>query len=284
MHIDALFSQFKREKTYLGNVSPRTIKAYLDCERAYKRTVGDEIPNKLNIKEFVIRLQESGIAVSTVNFYIRSLNSFLSWLFENEMTPEHLRIKPLKEPEKTLKTFSDEQLRVLLSWRPKTFYEQRLHTMIVLAIDTGARIDEILTLTKENVMIEDLLIRVVGKGNKERYIPISVECRKVLVKFMDKHPHKLVFATMAGNKLQYWNTLRYFKSHCKRLKITGVRASWHTLRHGYALNHVREGGDVFSLQRILGHSDLSVTKRYVGLTQDDLKLVHKKTSILSRLK
>src|SRR5205823_3092926 len=112
MHIDALFSQFKREKTFLGNVSPRTIKAFTDCERAYKRTVGDEIPNKLNIKEFVIKLQESGIAVTTVNFYIRSLNSFLSWLHENEMIPEHLRVKRLKEPERALKTFTDEQLRI----------------------------------------------------------------------------------------------------------------------------------------------------------------------------
>lgn len=156
--------------------------------------------------------------------------------------------------------------------------------MIILIIDTGIRIDEALTLIRENVLFEDLLIRVTGKGNKERYVPISIECRKVLLKFLDKHPHRLVFATMAGNKLQYFNTLRYFKNHCKRLGITGVRLSWHTLRRGYALNHVREGGDVFSLQRILGHSDLSVTKRYVGLTQEDLKLVHKKTSVLGRLK
>ena len=87
MHIDALFSQFIREKQSLSNVSPRTVKAFKDCQRAYYRTVGDELPDKQNIKEYVIKLQESGIAITTVNFYIRTLNSFLSWLFENEMTP-----------------------------------------------------------------------------------------------------------------------------------------------------------------------------------------------------
>jgi hypothetical protein len=59
MHIDALFSQFIREKVFLSNISPRTVKAFKDCERAYKRTVGDELPTKQNLKEFVIKLQES---------------------------------------------------------------------------------------------------------------------------------------------------------------------------------------------------------------------------------
>jgi site-specific recombinase XerD len=284
MHLDYLFSQFIREKQFLSNVSPRTVKSFKDCQRAYYRTVGDELPNKQNIKEYVIKLQESGIAVTTVNFYIRTLNSFLSWLFENEMIPERLRNKTLREPEKILKTFNDEQLKTLLSFRAKSYYEQRLYALIVLIMDTGIRIDEALTLTRENVLLEDLLIRVRGKGNKERYVPLSIECRKVLFRFLDKHPHMLVFATRSGGKLQYFNTLRYLKNHCRRLGINGVRISWHTLRHGYALNHIREGGDVFSLQRILGHSDLNVTRRYVGLTENDLKLVHKKTSILGRLK
>ncbi|HKQ05966.1 MAG TPA: tyrosine-type recombinase/integrase [Blastocatellia bacterium] len=180
MHIDALFSQFVREKVFLKNISPATVKAFKDCERAYKRTVGDELLTKQNLKEFVIQLQESGIAVTSVNYYIRSLNSFLSWMLENEYLPERLRIKPLKEPEKTLKTFSDEQLKLLLSWKPKDFYGRRLYALIVLLIDTGIRIDEALTLTKENVLLEDYLIRVRGKGNKERYVPISIECRKVV--------------------------------------------------------------------------------------------------------
>jgi len=205
-------------------------------------------------------------------------------MLENEYIPEKLRIKPLKEPEKIVKTFSDEQLKLLLSWEPKNFYERRLYALIVLLIDTGIRIDEALTLTKENVLLEDYLLRVRGKGNKEWYVPISMECRKVLFRFMNLHPHPLVFATRQGSKIKHCNIFRYFKDHCKRLGITGVRTSFHTLRHGYALNHIREGGDVFSLQRILGHTDLSVTKRYVGLTEGDLKMIHKKVSILGRLK
>jgi hypothetical protein len=82
--VDNLFVQFTREKQFLNNVSPRTIKFYKDCLAAWKRTVGDSVPDKQNIKEFVIKLQEEGIKVVTVNIYIRGINSFLTWLLVNE--------------------------------------------------------------------------------------------------------------------------------------------------------------------------------------------------------
>ena len=106
------------------------------------------MPARENLKEFVIKLQESGISVSTVNNYIRTLNSFLSWMFENDMITQHLRVKRLKEPERALKTFTDEQLKMLLSWKPGNFFEHRIYTMICLALDTGVRIDEMITLTR----------------------------------------------------------------------------------------------------------------------------------------
>lgn len=284
MHIDALFSQFIREKQFLSGISPRTVKAFIDCKRAYLRTVGDELPNKLNIKDFLIKLQESGISISTVNYYVRTLNSFLSWMFENEMTEEKLRLKPLKEPEKSVKTFTDEQLKALVSWKPQRFTGHRLYTMICLIIDTGIRIDEALTLTKRNVDLVNLLVRVTGKGNKERVVPISLECRRILFRFLNRHEHELVFCTLDGGKLWYWNTLRDFKALCKRRGITGVRTSWHTLRHTFATAYIRDGGNVFYLQRLLGHSDLKTTKIYVRTQVEDLQLVHKKTSLMSKLK
>jgi integrase/recombinase XerD len=284
MDFEKTYEQFIKEKTFLANVSPMTVKCYRDALSSYKRLVGAVEPTKQLLKNWIIQMMEAGLSVFTINKNIRTFNSFLTWYVENDYTKENMRMKKLKEPQKILKTFSDQQLRALLNWKPKDIYEHRLYAIIVLLIDTGIRIDEALTLTRENVLLEDFLIRVTGKGKKERYVPISVECRKVLFRYMNKHPHKLVFSTRHGLKLKYCNMLRYFKNHCRRLGIEGVRTSFHILRHGYALNHVREGGDVFSLQRILGHTDIAITKRYVGLTEDDLKMVHKKTSILGRLK
>jgi len=284
MHLDALFSQFIREKQFLNNTSPRTIKTFRDCQRAYYRTVGDELPTKENIKQFVIKLQESGISISTVNYYIRTLNSFLSWMFENDMLEEWLRLKRLKEPERTLKTFSDDQLRALLDWKPKTFFDWRLYTMVCLAIDTGVRIDEMITLTRDRLNLEQLMVTVRGKGNKERVLPISIECKRILQKFLRKHDFNVVFPTRHGGKLYYFNTLRNFKELCNKVGITGVRTSWHTLRHSFATSYIRDGGNVFYLQRVLGHTDLTTTKIYVRSQTEDLQLMHKKTSLMSKLK
>ena len=105
--VEKLFEKFIREKLYLSNVSKRTGKFYLDCQRAYIRTVGDELPTKENLKEFVIKLQQSGIKATTVNVYIRGINSWLTWLLENELIPVKLRIKQIKESQETLKVFSE---------------------------------------------------------------------------------------------------------------------------------------------------------------------------------
>jgi site-specific recombinase XerD len=146
----ALYAQFLKEKEYLTGVSPRTIKYYQWLFNSWDHHIG-AFPDKLNIKEWVIKLSESGVSVFTINSYIRGFNSFLTWLHENERISDHLKIKTLKEGQKSLRVFSDDQLKRLLSFKPKTFAERRVYAMFCLALDCGARIDEIITLTKSNV-------------------------------------------------------------------------------------------------------------------------------------
>ena len=95
-------------------------------------------------------------------------------------------------------------------------------------------------------------------------------------------PEAFVFPSHRGLKLNQRNFLRDFKLWGTRLLITGVRFSFHTLRHTFAVNYIRNGGDVFRLQRILGHSTLEMTRRYVNLQTSDLQAVHSKLSLLSR--
>jgi integrase/recombinase XerD len=284
-NINGLFERFVKEKKFLLGVTPKTERWYRQSWNAFTRTVGSpEILDRFVLNDFVIRLRESGISPTSVNVYTCAINSFLSWLWENGHISERLKIKEVKAEKKIIQVFSDSQLETLISYRPKDFYEHRLHTMILFAIDTGARIEEMLTLTRDNVDFNNLLIRLAGKGQKERIVPLSLELRKGLFKFMRRHDFNLVFCTRHGDKLSYRNSARDFKSLCDRLGIVGVRTSWHTLRHGFALNHVRQGGNVFVLQKMLGHSSLQMTRRYCELTPDDLKASHQKTSILSRLK
>lgn len=156
-----------------------------------------------------------------------------------------------------------------------------------LLVDTGIRIEEALTLTTVKVDLDNLIIKVTGKGNKERIVPISFELRKVLFKLLNHKDYRansynLVFCSRRGLRLSYRNILREWEVFCQKLEIP--YHPFHQLRHNFALSFIREGGDVFTLRRLLGHSSIQTTSIYVNLQTEDLKRAHAKTSILGRLK
>ena len=183
-----------------------------------------------------------------------------------------------------MRTFSETQIHTIVSFKPKTFTQARLHALLCLVIDTGIRINEALTLTRDKMDFDNLLVTVKGKGDKERFVPISLECRKVLFKFLKSHDFDLVFCTKSGGQLLYDNTRRDFNRLMESLGITGFDGSFHAIRRFFARNYVRNGGNVFYLQRMLGHTTLTMCKRYVDVETQDLQITHLKTSILSRMK
>jgi site-specific recombinase XerD len=130
--VKKFYDQFLREKEYLVGVSPRTIKYYGWLFNSWDRHV-KEFPDSVNIKDWVIKLVESGISAFTINSYIWGFNAFLTWLFENEHSKGHLKIKQLKEGKKSLRVFSSEQLKRLLGYKAKSFAEKRTYAMFCLA-------------------------------------------------------------------------------------------------------------------------------------------------------
>jgi integrase/recombinase XerD len=287
MNLESLFQQFVKERRYFKNTSERTIQYYHLCWSRFRKAVPDaQTIDKPTLNEFLLKLRESGIAPVTCNITIRGINSFLSWLFESGYTQEHFKLKQLRIEKKILKTFNDKHLKAILLWKPHDLVGWRLHALLCLLIDTGIRIEEALTLPISKVDYDNMLITVRGKGNKERIVPMSFELRKVLLRYQRMHPHShaLLFPTRDGGRLSYHNILRDFKNLAKELGIEGVRVSFHTLRHGFALNYIRNGGSPFHLKKAMGHSDLKTTLGYVELVTEDLQQEHTKTSILNRLR
>jgi integrase/recombinase XerD len=240
--------------------------------------------NQALLNSWVVSMREEGLSAVSCNVYIRGINSFLSWLYEQELLRQKLRAKQLKEEHKVIQTFSEAQLKAFLAWKPKTFAEHRLAALIATATDCGIRIDEALSVERSNLDLGNLLLTVKGKGGKDRIVPISLELRKILYRWSQKHTHRLLFPTRDGGKLSQRNCLRDLKLLAKRLGITGVRVSWHTFRHTFAVQYVRAGGNLFFLQKALGHQSLTITRRYCELQPEDLQAMHVKTSILTRLK
>jgi integrase/recombinase XerD len=279
-----LFDTFLRHRKYVDNYSENTIATYVQAMRTWRRVLGERELDKQSIKDFVIKMREGNISPASCNVYIKAFNGYLNWLFENEYIPEPLHIKHLKVEKKIIKPFSDSHLKAIISFKPSNFCEQRLHTLLLLLIDCGARIDEALSLKREDVDFDSLLIKVSGKGKKQRFIPFSIELRKVLFKFLSKHKFDLVFCTRNGTKYSYGNCWRDFRILADKLNLEGVRVSPHSLRHTFARNYLREGGNVFYLSKALGHSNIQTTKLYIEVETEDLQETHLKTSILSRLR
>jgi integrase/recombinase XerD len=156
----------------------------------------------------------------------------------------------------------------------------------LLILDTGLRVDEALSLSRvDSVDLDSLLVTVRGKGGRQRVVPMSLKGRAVLCRYFKRHePPRgdLVFFSRIGGKIEQRNALRAFKDICERLKLEGTRCSFHTLRHTFATNYLRAGGNVVMLQRILGHARLEMTMRYVHLQTADLTAVHDRFSPLSR--
>ncbi len=270
------FERFIQERTYLKNVSPRTIDWY---KQTFKR-LGKFPLTEDGLKQFVIAMREAGLQPISCNSRIRCTNAYLKW------AGMPLSIPKLREETRVLPTYTDDQLRRLAGYKPRSFTQARLHTLLLVLIDTGVRLDEALSLHRSDINLDQMLFKVMGKGGVERYVAFSFELRKVLYRYLSKYPSSfdLLFPTRTGGKQGKRDVLRDFKCLCRSLGFTPVHRGIHALRHTFALNYLRNGGSVFHLQKALGHSSLETSRKYANLVTSDLQAAQHKVSLLNRLR
>lgn len=287
MEITELYELFVKERRYLQNVSQKTLEWYKYSFRAFaphlKAVPLESLALRQALKAGVVAASCSNLQPSSINDYLRAMNAFLRWCRDEGHLPELIKLDYLREEQKVIPTFAPQQIERLLAWKPRTFAEHRLSALVALLLDSGMRISEALGLLKSDVDFDNVLIRVRGKGGKHRTVPMSFELRKVLFKFFRRQDSDLAFPTRTGTRCIARNLLRDFHWLAKELKITGVRFSPHSFRHTFAISYLRNGGNALYLQRILGHSTLEMTNRYVrSLGIEDLQAVHDRLTLLRR--
>ena len=249
---------------------------------AFQRLHPSEEYSRASLAAFVVALRDSGVSPVSCNTYCRAVNAYLRWLHEEGHATEVLRIPPMETEKKILATFNRSQVDAFLNWKPRLFAEYRLHALVALLLDCGLRIEEALQLTREQIDMDNLLVKVKGKGEKHRIVPMSIELRRVLHRWLSRHKFILVFPTVQGRRLYQRNTLRGLKLLGERFYVTGVRVSFHTFRHTFAVGYLRAGGNLFYLSRILGHSSVTTTEKYLqSLGVEDLQAVHDRLSLLN---
>ena len=182
-----------------------------------------------------------------------------------------------KQGKVLINTFTDEEVRSLLDvFDFSSFLSARNKLILAIAFDTGARNTEMCNILEKDVL--DNVILLHGKGNKERHVPLTPYLKRAIIKyrrikavyFADKIvPYQNLLLSRTGRPLTKEAMEYVFKQAAEQAEIRAeIRCSPHTARHYFAQTHLRNGLDVYSVSRLLGHENINITKRYLQSMQD----------------
>jgi integrase/recombinase XerD len=178
----------------------------------------------------------------------------------------------------------DEMEKILTSPLSFTVLGVRDKAMLELLYATGLRVSELVNLTLNDVNVEAGFLRCLGKGSKERIVPVGAAARKALTDYLSfarpqlakQSSERALFLTVRGKRFHRSNIQQILQRHLKRAGITR-RISPHTLRHTFATHLLEHGADLRSIQEMLGHADISTTQVYTHVSTEKLKEVYRKT-------
>ena len=237
--------------------------------------------SEASINEYVAHLFKKGLKSTSVNRKISSLKSFYLFLIKKKvisLSPLSEIIIPKKEQYLPSSMSEDEVERLLLSPNIELDIETRDKAMIEMLYATGMRISELVNLKITDIDIQRSVLKVLGKGSKERLIPFGEKASDSLSHYLKERKKSLakeVFISNRGKKMTrtgFWQRIKIYLSR-EGLKDS---ISPHTLRHAFATHLLNRGADLRSVQLLLGHSDLSTTQIYTHIAKQRLGEVLKK--------
>ena len=279
------------------NLSPNTVKWYgfilSDLVEFFQsKGVADiSMIRTYHLRDFLVHLRQRGQASETVFRTFGGLRcAFAFWKREGilEADPMTLVEKPRRE-KVLIRPLTPEQANALLD-QPSTGNREGLRdrAMMMLMLDSGMRVSEITAVEAERIDWLHCTLIVMGKGRKERLVPFSARTGQALLEYARARAEGVInsphfFLGRTGKALERNKIRKLVAAYGKRAGIQGVRVSPHSLRHTFAVLYIKGGGDSFSLQEILGHSTLDMTRRYVHLARHDLADQHKKFSPMQNI-
>ncbi|QOS78491.1 tyrosine-type recombinase/integrase [Paenibacillus sp. JNUCC31] len=281
------------------NLSPLTLLFYQDSAKQMKGAfLVQQVPfdiYSVSIREiknhFIAYLFDQGRSDNTVNGRIKAIKQFFKYLFEEGWLTENIAkdLHAVKAKKLMIQTFTKEQV-VSIFEQPyqKTFTGYRDFTMMMVLLETGMRIGELCNLKTSDIFFKELEIRITkGKGGRARRVPFQQTCGKIIRKYMDIRGDMetdALFVNMDNEQISTRALQDKMQTYGSVSGITGVRVSPHTFRHTMAKFYILNGGDPFTLRRILGHASLKMVDYYVELFSSDIKQQHKKFSPVENMK
>lgn len=283
------FLQYCRQKGH----SPGTMAAYTQAIRRFL-----EYADKAGLTEAesVTRpflrayAQQVGETLSPGGAHarLRPIKTFFSWLEAEEVIAKSpmTRVPMPKMPRQILPAIDPEQVAQLMTAALHSRLGVRDRAIIAVLFDTGVRVSELCGIHLEDVQTGGRIYIRQAKGGRGRVVPISRSALRHLTKYLNTGRPKTrlpqVFLSDAETPMNRDSVKQMLERLCRVAKLPTFTP--HTFRRGFAVNYLRNSGDVFTLQRILGHATLEMTNRYAVLRDDDLKDVHRRASPMSGVK
>jgi integrase/recombinase XerC/integrase/recombinase XerD len=278
VELDKLIVHFAQCNKVEGK-SPRTVAWYSEMLHDFVRFMESEgckgVLSEFDmetVRDFVAHEQERGISPYTVQGKVRALKAFSSWLFREAYMSGNLlaNFKLPRVPKTLIEPLTSAEIDQLVNCQnPLTAVGCRDIAILIVMLDTGIRLSELCGLRFEDAHIEEGYLKVMGKGSKERIVPVGASAQKMLWRYIIHfRPEPMVksdnylFLTLDGKPLRGNAVELLIKRWGKRAGVPRLHA--HLCRHTFATNYlIYNCGDVFRLQQILGHSSLEMVRRYV---------------------
>jgi len=287
MQFSAFLDYLQLEKKY----SVHTITAYKADLSEFQNYIEDTFEqdvlldiNYSQIRSWIVELSESGISNRTINRKISSLKAYYRFLLKTEQLEFSplIKHKALKTPKNIQIPFSeDEIVNVLENIDDSTYEGIRDRLIVELFYSTGIRRIELINIRRSDLDLETGVLKVLGKRNKERYIPLIASVKKTALKYLEFRRDKEVFLdadflflTSKGDKIYESFVYRVINNYFS--EVSGkLKKSPHILRHSFATHLLNQGANLNAVKELLGHSSLAATQVYTNNSIAQLSKVYK---------
>ncbi len=273
-------------------LSKNTIESYGRDLEKYAAFLKSETINSLDnvkrqdIQDFLMRLKEKGLNASSIARNLVAIKIFHRYLLNQRYIKED--VTSVLETPKLWKTLPDvldlNEVEAILA-RPNIRNKQGLRdkAMLELMYATGMRVSELVNLKLNDLNLDVGFVKCIGKGQKERIIPVGRKAKEALRKYLEKARPKFLkrgetnalFLTRLGRSMSrqsFWLMIKHYVRDARiKKKVTP-----HTLRHSFATHLLQRGADLRIIQELLGHASISTTQIYTHINKERLKQIHQK--------
>jgi integrase/recombinase XerD len=277
------------------HLSEHTIRDYVNTLTKFSNFLGEDLPveeiNRHHIEAFFAA--QTKVSNKTILNYHVGLSSLWTWAVSEHIVPKHIvrEVTPPKPEQKEIVPFMVVEIRAMLGVVGRDTTGQvnnqrmkesadRNRAILLLLLDTGMRASELCGLNFSHVDTHNRRVRVMGKGSKERSIPFSPRTGQTLWRYLTSRPdvraNDPLIATVDEHELNRSRLQKILGKIGNRGGVSNVHP--HRFRHTFAIQYLRNGGDPYTLQALLGHSSLDMVKNYLRIAQIDIDTAHRRAS------